>query len=193
MKQMHDIVNVELPVKPVSIEHHRIMYYPRVRLGLLRPIGDLPPGVERPEVFDKFGLPVKPLKPKKWGPLISDYGKCGDAVEKQWIQRRLQGTLNEPMLGKAKTHIEGIPGKLNPSVDSPGTQSCMTGGTTMSIRATSRIPKDLQRHDERQLGLYEDSFKLWRGEYKPPQYGLSTTDVTSFAGEAVAQKALMRA
>merc|ERR1711862_737072 len=122
-------------------------------------------GVERPEVFDRHGLPVKPTKPKKWGPLISDYGKCGDMVEKQWVQRRLQGTLSEPQLGKAKTHIEGIPGRLNPSVDSPGTSACMTGGTTISLRATSRIPKHMQRDDKRQLGLYEESFKNWDGKY----------------------------
>merc|ERR1719408_974683 len=130
---------------------------------MLKPIGTLPDGVEvPPPAKTKFPLPEGP-PPKRYGPLITDYAKCGDAVEKQWMRHRIQGTLNEPMLGKSATHIEGIPGRLNRSVDSPGTASCMVGGTTISLRVTSRIPKDRQRADKRQVGLYEESFQNWKG------------------------------
>merc|ERR1712100_753342 len=178
-------------VYPVSIEHHRKAYYPRIRFGMLKPIGTLPDGVEVPPA-PKNPLAMDPPKPKRWGPLISDYGKAGDLVEKHWIRHRLQGTLNDAMLGKAKTRIEGIPGRLNPSVDSPGTSTCMVGGTTISLRATSRIPKDRQRIDKRQVGLYEESFQFWKGNYVPPEHGLGSTDATKFADEMVTQKALQR-
>merc|ERR1712139_414000 len=192
MKQMRDHAGQYMEVKPVSIEHHRKMYYPRIRLGLMQPLGELPPGVKEqipPPPENQYPLPD--TKPKKWGPLISDYGRAGDIVEKQWIRKRIEGSLNEPILGKGKWHIEGIPGRLNPSVDSPQCCSCMTGGTTIALRTTSRIPKDMQRDDKRQVGLYEESFRMWRGNYVPPEHCLGQTDVTSFAGEMVAQKNLM--
>jgi len=189
-KRMTEHAAQKIEVMPVSMEHHRKMYYPRSRLGLIPPLGTLPPGIVAPKVVTKY--PAPETKKKRWGPLVSDYGKAGDIVEKGWIMRRIQGTLSEPMLGSTKTHIEGIPGKLCPSIDSPACAACMTGGTTMSLRATSRIPKNMQRTDQRQLGLYEDSFRIWRGDYAPPKHGLNTTDVTSFADEMVTQKALMR-
>mmetsp|Transcript_33710 Transcript_33710/g.53600 ORF Transcript_33710/g.53600 Transcript_33710/m.53600 type:complete len:272 (-) Transcript_33710:41-856(-) len=192
LRQMREQVHQKLEVQPVSIEHHRKLYYPRVRYGLVRRIGDLPPGIEAPPSLDKHGIPLPERPRKKYGSLISDYGKAGDQVEKQWIQRRLEGTLNDPIPGKAKTRIEGIPGRLSASVDSPQATTCMVGGTTICLRAVSRIPKDMRRDDQRQLGLYEDSFRFWRGDYVAPEYGLGTTDVTSFAGEYVAQKALAR-
>lgn len=199
MKAMQDHASQYLETKPVSIEHHRKMYYPRIRLGLMKSLGELPDGVakEHADAVSRLGDQRPPLpttKAKRWGPLVSDYGRAGDLVEKKWIQRRIQGTMSEPMLGLAKQHIEGIPGRLNPSVDNPGTASCFTGGTTISLRLTSRIPKDRRRDDERQIGLYEDSFRMWRGDYKPPQHGLNTTDVTGeFADAMVTQKALFRA
>merc|ERR1719253_1700330 len=111
MKAMTDHAKQYLEVKPVSIEHHRKMYYPRIRHGLLRPIGELPPGVaEQIPPPPENQIPLHTTKPKKWGPLISDYGKAGDGVEKLWTLRKIQGTMNEPMLGLAKKHIEGIPG-----------------------------------------------------------------------------------
>lgn len=199
MKAMHDHAFQYLETKPVSIEHHRKMYYPRIRHGLMKSLGELPEGVEK-EYADAVSRmegtrpPLPTSKAKRWGPLVSDYGRAGDLVEKKWIQRRIQGTMSEPMLGLAKQTFEGIPGKLNPSVDNPGTASVFTGGTTISLRVTSRIPKERRRDDQRQIGLYEDSFRFWRGDYKPPQHGLNTTDVTGeFADAMVTQKALLRA
>merc|ERR1719463_739920 len=101
---------------------------------MIRPLGHLPPEVTPPPPpVDKFGIPLPQTTPKKWGTLVSDYGRAGDLVEKGWIQRRLTNTLSEPILGKAPTHIKGIPGKLSPSVDSPNVSCCMVGGTTISL------------------------------------------------------------
>jgi len=191
-KSMVDHAQQKLEIYPVSIEHHRKLYYPRVRLGILRPLGDLPPGVEAPPV-PQNPLAPPPDKPKRWGALITDYGKAGDAVEKQWMMRRIQGTLNEPMLGKDKTRLSGgRPGRLSRSIHSPQASACMTSGTTMCLRAVTEIPPENQREDKRQIGLYEDSFQMWQGHYAPPKHGLSTTDATRFADEMVAQKALGR-
>mmetsp|Transcript_39102 Transcript_39102/g.84449 ORF Transcript_39102/g.84449 Transcript_39102/m.84449 type:complete len:284 (+) Transcript_39102:144-995(+) len=120
---------------------------------------------------------------KVWGALESDYGKAGKAVEKGWNVDKLKRVASEPAFGDR-------PHMVNPSMVSHNVTTCMVGGTNISLKHS--FPKKMHRAEKRQVGLYEESFENWRGNYKLPIHGLAQSDVTEFAGEMIQQKALIR-
>lgn len=189
LKKMLSVSGSYVDTKPCK-EHHREYYYSRNRLGLAPPLGELPQGVIHHKPPANELLPPPP-KGKRWGPLTSDYGKAGNDVNRMWTLRDIQRHKSEPMVSCMADLGRPAP-RLNPSVDSGGVLTCMVGGTTIALRETLRVPSEQRREDVRQLGLYEDSFRHWRGSYGKPENGLSSTDVTAFADMAVMQKNLMR-
>lgn len=189
LRKLHDVAHAHLVTKPCK-EHHRECYYPRNRLGLTLPYGELPEGVVRPPPPGDRFIPPPTKGAKRWGPLTSDYGKAGNDVDRMWLLRDIQRHNSEPLISTTADLGRQEP-RINPSADSPGVSTCLVGGTTIALRKTSRVPDQKKRSDTRQLGLYEASFPDWRN-YKAPEYGLGQTDVTSFAGELVLQKILMR-
>lgn len=120
---------------------------------------------------------------KVYGSLESDYGKASADVQKGWKLEQIRRTNSEPGFGP-KSHA------INPSLNSKKVTTSLVGGTNISLKHS--FPKSMLREEQRQVGLYEDTFANWRGCYKSPEHGLSQSDVTQFAGMAVMQKDLMR-
>eukprot|EP00929_Paragymnodinium_shiwhaense_P022792 TRINITY_DN14451_c0_g2_i3.p1 TRINITY_DN14451_c0_g2~~TRINITY_DN14451_c0_g2_i3.p1 ORF type:complete len:302 (+),score=65.01 TRINITY_DN14451_c0_g2_i3:109-1014(+) len=145
----------------------------------------------------------------EYGSLKSDSGTAGCFVEQAHRLRKMRGSKHDEEAEKAY-NCKGITKSkyfgsveplvfvtelnrrgLNPSMASEGTTSCMVGGSQLCLPRT-RPPGAPDFPERRQVGLYEDSFKVWRGDIHPPKHGLASSDVTAFADLMVTQKSLMR-
>lgn len=181
MRQLRASVTRPLEVNPCT-EYHRPFWFPRSSLRC-------PPGKMQAKEMSRGPEAAEALRqgPKTWGLMMSDYGNAGLDVERGvTLQSELRRTSSEPSLDR-----ETRPSKRqNPSMVSPGVMSCMVGGTQISLRHA--VPPSMQRDEKRQIGLYEDSFKTWSGNYGPASNSLNTTDVTR-VGEALhIQRHLLR-
>merc|ERR1719401_283733 len=177
MKRLH--MSVQRPLEIVTCdEHHRYTYFPKSTLKAKPGRLQREETARGPEAKEGLGG-----RRKVWGSLDSDYGKASRDVERGWKLDAVRRAASEPGFGH-RIHA------VNPSLVSRGVSTSMVGGTHISLRHT--IPKDMQREEARQVGLYEESFEYWNKHYKPPQHGLSQSDVTQYAGALVLQKALMR-
>mmetsp|Transcript_115532 Transcript_115532/g.331614 ORF Transcript_115532/g.331614 Transcript_115532/m.331614 type:complete len:263 (-) Transcript_115532:137-925(-) len=177
MRRMQNSVQRPLQVTACD-EYHRYMYFPRCALKA-------PPGqlvreetARGPEAKAGLGRRRKVV-----GTLDSDCIKAGKDVERGWKLDAIRRAKSEPGFGHR-------PHAVNPSLLSSGVSSCMTGGTHISLKHA--LPKSMHRAEARQVGLYEDFFENWRGNYRSPEHGLAQSDVTQFAGEMLLQKASLR-
>lgn len=181
MRQLRASVMRPLEVNPCT-EYHRPYWFPRSSLRC--PLGkmhaqELARGPEAAEALRQG--------PKTWGLSMSDYGKAGLDVERGLtLKSELRRTSSEPSLDRQTRPSK----RQNPSMVSPGVMSCMVGGTQISLRHA--IPPSMQRDEKRQIGLYEDSFKTWSGNYRPASQCLNTTDVTQIGEALHIQRHLLR-
>eukprot|EP00440_Ansanella_granifera_P021204 gb/GFBE01023020.1/.p1 GENE.gb/GFBE01023020.1/~~gb/GFBE01023020.1/.p1 ORF type:complete len:247 (+),score=27.70 gb/GFBE01023020.1/:1-741(+) len=113
-------------------------------------------------------------KDKVWGKRPTDNRTAGWYVENMWGLRSLKRSQSDPSV-----LAEGeMPRHKQPWTKSDQFQSCCVGGIGGGKKG-------------RNIGLYEDSFVQWK-EYKLPERGLSSTDVTQMSDAMVKQKALGR-
>lgn len=164
MRAMRDTVHVHIEAKPCT-ESHRLFWLPS-RQGAAD---------ESHEVLDavKFGTKGRNV----YGDRPTDSRHANWAVENAWALRsiqQMQRANSEPIVGIAV----GAPKpakRVNPSLISRGVTSMMVG-----------------RNNDRVKSLYEDTNSKHEGHYKPPQFGLNTSDVTLMGDAMVRQKNLMR-
>lgn len=177
VRQLQASTSRPLKVTPCD-EYNRLFWFPPT--SLKAPLGTLIDDRTRrgPEAKEGLGQ-----RRKVEGSLDSDYLSACRDVEAGWEEDKLRRARSEPGFGHR-------PHAVNPSMISKDVTANMVGGATLSLKHT--IPKAMQREEKRQVGLYEDSYPMWHKEYKKPDHGLSQSDITQFAGMAVAQKALMR-
>jgi len=147
---------------------------------------------------------------REYGSLKSDQGQAQTFVAQAHRLRKMRGSKYDTEVEKAY-NCKGITKSkyfgaveplvfvtelnrrgLNPSMASEGTTSAFVGGTNLCLKR-NRPPGAPELDEKRQVGLYEDSFKYWRGDIHPPKHGLASSDVTAFADLMVTQKSLMRA
>jgi hypothetical protein len=188
MGQLSSVATKPLNVEGRTEDHRHYWFHPST---IDYPLGKIVPKTDRgPEVaVGRINNQGIANRDKEWGSLKSDYGQAGKQVEQYLQFRGLQGSKSEPLIFVTELKRK----RLNPSMVSAGVQSSFTSGSTISLKHSLDPDKRaLLRPDKRQIGLYEASFENWPGR-KPPEAGLCTSDVTQFAGAAVAQKALGRA
>lgn len=151
------------------------------------------------------------MKPKVYGSYKSGYGIQNMGLEKHYKLKNLRDhtvptdedhakTFNCKDIQKSKyfgslSHLTFVTELnrrgLNPGLTSEGVTASMVGGKSTHLEHT--VPEGRTKMpSERCVGLYEDSWKHWKGQILPPKHGLCTSDVTQFADEAAMQKNLMR-
>jgi len=176
MRQVNAYACRPLDVKPCT-EYHRLYWCNKNLLEY--PPGTLEGPARGPQVKEGLGK-----RPKVWGALMSDNGKANDDNATGWKFGALQRSLSDPSLTKSTGK------KVNPSLISRGVTTSMTSGTNICLKHT--IDATMARDEKRQVGLYEESFPFWRGNYCSADFGLNTSDVTRMADAMVKQKDLMR-
>lgn len=169
-----------------STQMHREFYFhPRTKDY---PLGKLTPACNRgPEAAETRIHPTGIGKrPRVYASYQSDYGAATKDVEDYRELKKMQGSQSEPLIFITELNRRN----LNPSMVSEGICGSFVGGTNIALKHT--LPASMQREEKRQIGLYEDSYKFWRNNYRPPTHGLGQSECSQFANAMVQQKALLR-
>mmetsp|Transcript_114315 Transcript_114315/g.318221 ORF Transcript_114315/g.318221 Transcript_114315/m.318221 type:complete len:268 (-) Transcript_114315:295-1098(-) len=168
IRKMYTIMRQPIEVKPCD-EYHRLSWLP-----LEIPAQHVPLQEEAQKALKRFGT-----KQHVWGNRPTDYRTSNWYVENQWSLRALRRSESDPAVGGGVGERQhGSQAVKQPWTKSAGVTSCMVGGNGGGLKG-------------RNIGLYEDSFKLWP-DYQVPQHGLCSSDVTRMAEGAAMMKAMMR-
>lgn len=164
MRTMRETVHVHMEVTPCT-EPHRYYWLPQRQEAV----------DQEHEALDtvKFGTKGRSL----YGDRPTNNRHANWAVENAWALRsiqQLQRANSEPIVGIAVGGPKPAK-KVNPSLISRGVSSGMVG-----------------RNNDRVKSIYEDTNSMHEGHYKPPQFGLNTSDVTLMGDAMVRQKNLAR-
>lgn len=167
LQRLHKHVSQHIQVTPCD-EYHRLYWLPLDPQQLKQPIAK---GAEAAQ--KRFGT-----KKEVWSLYPTDYRSAGWYVENDWFHKEIKRSKSQPIQPPPAKDVKC--GVKQPWTESKGFSACQVGGVGGGLKG-------------RNIGLYEDSFKMWKKEYRPPQYGLSQCEITRIGGELKAAKAMLRA